>query len=285
MIAETTSFADDIGHAVSTAGVGGARGRASQDFFFGVSALFFAAGAAKTIVSCGSMSGMGEIAMPGGWTISMAWMRMPGDSWLGAAASFLGMWVVMMVPMMLPSLMPMLWRYRQAVGWTSQTRLDCLTAVAGLGYFFVWTLLGMAVFPLGVALAAVEMRNAALSHAVPVAIGAILVIAGLIQFTAWKAHRLACCRDALGHGRILPEDSGVAWKHGLRLGFHCSSCCANLMAVLLALGMMDVRAMSAVTITMALERLAPASKSVARAIGAVVVGAGLILIVRAVGRA
>jgi predicted metal-binding membrane protein len=33
-----------------------------------------------------------------------------------AAASFLGMWVVMMVAMMLPSLVPMLWRYRQAVG-------------------------------------------------------------------------------------------------------------------------------------------------------------------------
>jgi hypothetical protein len=40
--------------------------------------------------------------MPGGWTMSMAWMRMPGQTWPGAAASFLGMWVVMMVAMMLP---------------------------------------------------------------------------------------------------------------------------------------------------------------------------------------
>jgi predicted metal-binding membrane protein len=31
----------------------------------------------------------------------MAWMRMPGQTWLGAAASFLGMWVVMIVAMML----------------------------------------------------------------------------------------------------------------------------------------------------------------------------------------
>ena len=39
---------------------------------------------------------------------------MPGQTWPGAAASFLGMWVVMTVAMMLPSLVPMLWRYRQA---------------------------------------------------------------------------------------------------------------------------------------------------------------------------
>ena len=64
------------------------------------------------------MSAMGAMPMPGGWTMSMAWTRMPGQTWSGAAASFLGMWVVMMVAMMLPSLAPMLWRYRQAVGRT-----------------------------------------------------------------------------------------------------------------------------------------------------------------------
>jgi predicted metal-binding integral membrane protein DUF2182 len=55
------------------------------------------------------MSAMGEMPMP------------------GAAASFLGMWVVMMVAMMLPSLVPMLWRYHQ-------TGLDRLTALVGVGY-------------------------------------------------------------------------------------------------------------------------------------------------------
>src|SRR6516165_12060734 len=77
-------------------------------------------------------------------------MRMPGQTWLGAAASFLGMWAVMMVAMMLPSLAPMLWRYRQAVGRTGETRLGRLTALVGVGYFFVWTAVGMAAFPLGV---------------------------------------------------------------------------------------------------------------------------------------
>src|SRR5262249_30134326 len=96
--------------------------RVSQRALFGVSALLFAASAAATILWCTSMSAMGEMPMPGGWTMSMAWMRMPGQTWLGAAASFLGMWVVMMVAMMLPSLAPMLWRYRQAVGRTGETR-------------------------------------------------------------------------------------------------------------------------------------------------------------------
>jgi predicted metal-binding membrane protein len=85
------------------------------------------------------MSAIGEMPMPGGWTMSMAWMRMPGQTWPGAAASFLGMWVVMMVAMMLPSLLPMLWRYRQAVGRTGETHLGRLTALVGVGYLFVWT--------------------------------------------------------------------------------------------------------------------------------------------------
>ena len=131
--------------------------RASQRAFFGVSALLFAASAAVTIVWCASMSAMGEMRMPGRGTMSMAWMRMPGQTWPGAAASFLGVWVVMMVAMMLPSSVPMLWRYRQAVGRTGETRLGRLTALVGVGYFFVWTVFGTAAFPLGVALAAIEM--------------------------------------------------------------------------------------------------------------------------------
>src|SRR5271167_628794 len=133
--------------------------RASQRAFFGVSALVFAASAAVTIVWSSSMSAMGGMPMPGGWTMSMAWMRMPDETWPVAAASLLGMWVVMMVAMMLPSLVPMLRRYRQAVGGPGETRLGRLTALVGVGYFFVWTVFGMAAFPVGVALATVEMQQ------------------------------------------------------------------------------------------------------------------------------
>src|ERR1700745_1067643 len=139
--------------------------RESQRAFFGVSALLFAASTAGTIAWCASMPAMCGMPMPGGWTMSMAWVRMPGQTWSGAAASFLGMGGVMMGAMMRPSLVPMLWRYRQAVGRTGATRLGRLTALAGVGYFFVWTVFGMAAFALGVALAVVEMEEPALARA------------------------------------------------------------------------------------------------------------------------
>src|SRR5215467_10871727 len=246
----------------------------SKRAFFGVSVLLFAASAAVTIVWCVSMPAMGGMPMPGGWTMSMAWMRMPGQSWPGAAVAFLGMWVVMMVAMMLPGLVPMLWRYRQAVEKTGATRLGQLTALMGVGYFFVWTLFGMTAFPLGIALAVVEMKLPALARLVPVAGGAVVLIAGVLQFTAWKAYHLACCRTAPGRARAVPADAGTAWRHGLRLGLHCSYCCIGLMAILLVVGVMDLRAMAVVTAAITVERLAPGGERVARAIGVVVVGAG-----------
>jgi predicted metal-binding membrane protein len=191
------------------------------------------------------------------------------------------MWVVMMVAMMLPSLVPMLWRYRQAVGRTAGTRLAWLTALVGLGYFFVWTVFGMAAFPLGVGLAAVEMQVQGPARAVPVAVGVVVLIAGALQFTAWKAHHLACCREGPGHGRRLPADAGTAWRLGLRLGLHCSCCCAGLMAILLVIGVMDLGAMAVVMAAITVERLAPAGERVARATGAAAVAAGLVLIAHA----
>ncbi len=248
----------------------------SQRTFFAVSALIFSVSVAATIVSCASMSAMDGMPMPGGWTMSMAWMRMPGQTWFGAVSSFLGMWVVMMVAMMLPSLVPMLWRYRQAVSRANETRLGRLTTLVGVGYFFVWTVFGMAAFPLGVALAMVEMQQPALARAVPVAVGVAVVMAGLLQFTAWKARQLAWCRETPGHA--LPADVNTAWRHGLRLGLHCGRCCVGPMAILLVIGVMDLRAMIVVAAAITVERLAPAAERVARFTGIVAVAAGLFLI-------
>jgi predicted metal-binding membrane protein len=255
--------------------------RDSQQAFFVVAALLFAASSAVTVVWCESMSAMGEMRMPGGWTMSMAWMRMPGQTWPGAAASFLGMWVVMMVAMMLPSLVPTLWRYRRAVGRAGDTRLGWLTTFVGGGYFFVWAVCGVAVFALGVGLAAIEMQRPALAGAVPGAVGVIVLVAGALQFTAWKARQLACCREVPRCGCAVPADVGGAWRYGLRLGLHCSYCCAGLTMILLVIGVMDLRVMAAVATATTVERLAPSGDRVARAIGVVVVGAGLLLIARA----
>jgi predicted metal-binding membrane protein len=242
-------------------------------------AILFVASVVGTIVWCGSMSGMGTMPMPGGWTMSMAWMRMPGQGWLGAAGSFLGMWTLMMVAMMLPSLVPMLWRYRQAVAGTP--RLGRLTALVGAGYFLVWSLFGAAVFPLGVALATVEMQQPALARAVPILVGLVVLLGGALQLTAWKARQLACCQEE--PTRRLPADAAAAFRQGLRLGLRCGACCGGLTAILLVVGVMDLVPMAIVTTAITLERLVPAGARVARAIGAVTVAAGLILIARAAG--
>jgi predicted metal-binding membrane protein len=258
-------------------------GSASRRAFFAALALLFASSVAVTVAWCASMSQMPGMPMPGGWTMSMAWMRMPGQTWSRAAASFLGMWIVMMVAMMLPSLAPALWRYYQAVGASGRTSPGRLTALVAVGYFLVWAVFGMAAFPVGVALAAAEMRLPALARVVPLATGVVVLVAGALQFTAWKGHQLACCRDPHRPGRAPAADAGSAWRYGLRRGLHCAWCCAGLTAALLAVGVMDLAAMTAVTAAITAERLAPGGRRVARGIGAAAGAAGLVLMARAVG--
>jgi predicted metal-binding membrane protein len=224
---------------------------------------------------------MGEVSMPGDWTMSMAWMRMPGQTWLGTAASLLGMWVLMMVPMMLPSLLPTLRRYCRAVESAGEARRGMLTALVSAGYFFVWIMFGIVVCFAGIALAAVEMQRPSMARAVPYAVGVVVLIAGALQYTAWKSHHLACCRATPGPDRTLPAEAAAAWRHGLRLGIHCGYCSSGLTAILLAFGFMDLRAMAVVTAAITVERLAPDAERVAHAIGAVFVGAGIFLIARA----
>jgi predicted metal-binding membrane protein len=232
-----------------------------------VCALLFAASAAGTVVWCGSMASMGGMPMPGGWEMSMAWMRMPGQTWPGAAAAFVGMWALMMVAMMLPSLVPALRRYRS----TASARA---TALVGVGYFAVWTALGVAVHPIGVLLAEAAMAWDAVSRLVPAATALVVVLAGVVQLTRWKARRLACCHAS-------PPRSAVgAWRHGLRLGVDCVICCAGPTAVLLVLGVMDIGVMAVVTLAVSVERLA--GLHAARVAGAVAVAFGLLLVARAV---
>ncbi len=218
-------------------------------------ALLFLASAGGTFYWCDSMRG--EMPMPGGWTMSMAWMRMPGQSWFVAAASFMAMWTVMMVAMMLPSLMSTLSR-------NSERRLTL-----GAGYFLVWATLGAAVYPLGIILTTSEMRWTALARAVPMATGAVFVLAGCVQLTPWKARLLGRCREASGCGHS-------AWRHGLRLGMNCILCCASFMTILLVTGVMNLTAMAIVAAAITIERFVPSPQRAARAIGVIVIAAGIL---------
>jgi predicted metal-binding membrane protein len=246
----------------------------------GIAGALFVSSVMATIYFMMSMP-MDGIPMPGGWTLSGAWTPMCGKTWSRAAASFVLMWIVMMATMMLPPLLPMLWQYREARGRAGGRRLGGLTALVGVGYFSVWTAIGLALFPLGAALAAVEVRQPALARTVPLAAGVVVLIAGALQFSTWKARQLACCREVPGHGQSLPADAGAALQHGLRLGFACATSCANWMAILLVVGVMDLRAMALVTAAVTTERLALRADRVAQTLGVVGVAAGLLSIVQA----
>jgi predicted metal-binding membrane protein len=234
----------------------------------GLAALLFVGSAAVTIAWCGSMADMPGMPMPGGWTMSMAWMSMPGQSWTAAAASFLGMWIVMMIAMMLPAVTPALAGYRPA-----------LAARASVAYFGVWALLGIVVYPLGLALAELAMRAPALARWVPALGGVALVIAGLLQLSAWKSRQLDCCRAP----RRRPATTArAAWRQGVALGLRCCACCAPLTAALLVVGVMDLGAMAAATAAISLERLAPRGHAAARISGVMLAIVGIAALVHAV---
>jgi len=179
------------------------------------------------------------------------------------------------------SLCPLFLRnYRESIIDGNDVRRSGLALRVGLGYFAVWIALGAAIYPSGVALAAAEMASPALSRIAPSAFGVSILVAGTLQFTRWKARLLACCRSVC---LLEPSADAVnAWRHGLRLGVYCCCCCAGPTAVLLALGVMDLRAMTVAMAAIAAERLAPAGERIARVTGGIAIGTGIWLIVRAV---
>jgi predicted metal-binding membrane protein len=196
--------------------------------------------------------------MPGGWTMSMAWMRMPDQSWPAAAAMFVAMWLVMMVAMMMPAIAAVMLRHRRPLR-------------VALAYHAVWLAAGVAVYPLGVALAAAEMRWPAVSRAVPIASALAVGVAGVLQLTRGKAHALERCRDPACCAIGRKPGPRQAWRDGYKLGRHCVWCCGPLVLALLAVGVMDLVPMVAATLAITAERVLPRPRVVARAIGVVLI--------------
>jgi predicted metal-binding membrane protein len=204
-------------------------------------------------------------------------MPMPGGQ---TAAAYMGVWVVMMVAMMSPSLVPALTRYRRSVPAPGVARPSGLTALVVAGYFFVWTLVGGAAYLMGVAVTDVEQQWPGLERFVPVAAGAVLLLAGCVQLTAWKRRHLARCRDCE------PPPASDAWsaaRHGVRLGINCALCCAGFMTVLLVTGMMNLVTIFLVAAAITVERLAPAPARTSRALGAAILAVAAVAIVRGAG--
>ena len=206
----------------------------------------------------------------------MAWMNMPGQWWL-PAAMFVAMWTVMMVAMMVPSLLPTLWNYRCHLEKIGTGHTSALTALAGASYFLVWACVGVGAYALGTLVTAAAMRSLWLARSVPVAAGAVLLLAGCFQVTPWKARRLATCRDEACNLLAIPN-AGRACRQGIRWGMDCSLCCFGYMAVLLVTGIMNLAAMTILATVIAVERIAPFPERTARIAGILLIVTGTFMI-------
>lgn len=256
-------------------------GRGAQFVFFGTAGLLFAAATTVTILSGAAMETMGAVPMAGGWLLSGIWLPLCGQSWLDTATCFLGMWFVMTVAMMLPSLTPVLWRYRGAAFAAGKSRPGGFAALAGTSYFAVWTGLGLLVFLTGAALAQAAILWPALGRLGPIASGLLVLIAGVAQFSRWKAQLLASCRVASPQASHAWSAPLSALRAGALLGLRCCASCIGPMAVLIAGGVMDLPLMIGVTIAVTAERLLPAKARTAEATGVAMAAAGLLLLAQA----
>ena len=240
--------------------------------FHAACALLSLASASATILIGLAMADMGEVPMAGGWSMSTAWTPLCGGSWPVAAAAFIGMWAVMMTAMMLPSLMPVLWRFRERAAATGVARPNLPAALAGFAYLLVWSALGLAVFASGALLLEAALRWPLLARAVPFAAGLVVIAAGLFQMCRWKLAMLAHC----SHAALRGVGASAAIGQGLRLGLACCASCAGSTALLLVGGVMDLRGMAGVALAITAERLVPAGGRVARGIGCLMLGAGIV---------
>jgi predicted metal-binding membrane protein len=231
--------------------------------FIAVCVLAFIASVSATVYFCRSMCC--EIQMPGGWTMSMMWMRMRGQSWGTSALSFLLMWLAMMVAMMLPSALPTFLKTRRP--WAS---LCCMAS----GYFAIWAAAGVGIYAFGLAFASVVTRSESLSRAVPFFLSALLIAAGSIQFTGWKMTHLLRCRSPFGCATSCPQYES-SFQLGCKQGAACCVCCAAPMTIQLALGVMNPLVMIAVAMIIAAEKLLPRPAIVARLVGISTIIAGV----------
>jgi predicted metal-binding membrane protein len=204
---------------------------------------------------------------------------MPGaGSWgAGDLALVFVMWLAMVLAMMLPSAAPMLAAFDRRA--RAERIGSAATALVALGYLAVWTLFAVAATAVQAGLTVVGALTPAMAPASLVLAGSTLIAAGLYQLTPMKAACLVRCRvpaTALASG--WRADRLAVIRFGIGQGIACFGCCWALMAVMFAVGIMNVVWIAILGAIMTVEK-AVVSRGLSYAIGLLLAawGAGLIL--------
>jgi predicted metal-binding membrane protein len=208
--------------------------------------------------------------MYGPMTGASAWMMKP--HW-GAFHLLLlwAMWAVMMTAMMLPSATPMI----LLGGSAGQGYL------LALGYVVVWAGFSVGATALQWALRQLLVLTPMMEPSSRLT-GAVLVgLAGVYQFTPLKHACLRTCQSPMTflaqHWR---SGRWGAFRMGVEHGVYCVGCCWALMLVLFAGGVMNLTVILALTLLVAVEKLAPVGLQSARVSGALLVVAAVWMLVR-----
>ena len=185
------------------------------------------------------------------------------------------MWVVMMIAMMTPSVLPMMLVFR-GMDRGASSPFTAVTFAAG--YLAIWSGFALLAAVLQWWLHQHGLLHGHLLGAGNRMAGAILIAAGLWQFTPLKAACLAHCRGPLSffmnHWR---DGRGGAFVMGLHHGCFCIGCCWMLMLLMFAGGAMSVLTMAALSVFILAERVLPAGPWLSKLPGValIVLGAGL----------
>ncbi|HWZ33775.1 MAG TPA: DUF2182 domain-containing protein [Bryobacteraceae bacterium] len=183
-----------------------------------------------------------------------------------SAAVFIAGWTVMTIAMMLPTSAPLILMFHRMMDGRSGP-----VALLVAGYLVVWIAFGAVVLVLREALSG--LVEGAIASA------AILLIAGLYQFSSWKYACLDKCRSPMGF--LMGHWKGNAFRLGAEHGAFCVGCCWSLMLVMFAVGTGSVAWMLALGIVMAAEKNLPWGWKLSAPLGVVlVIGAMAVIIAK-----
>ena len=201
----------------------------------------------------------------------------PGTMGL-ALLPFIGLWEVMMAAMMLPSVAPVavLWTRLisgASAGFGRVARMSMFLS----GYLLVWAAFGAAAFA---ALAGTGRLLTASAVAAKWLGVAIFIAAGIYQLTRWKDWCLRRCRSPIGALMYYLGFKGRSRdvRVGLHHGATCAGCCWGLMIVLIAVGVMNLAVMAALTAVIFAEKLWRYGKPFGQAVGVALTAIGVLAI-------